>query len=135
MTNEHGKYMDSRNSGTETAWSGCCVRFDSRWGYPTVYANSQHIAVGVKGVKISDAGHLEISHEGGPIVTMFASPDETMVGKGIQVGLSGGGGKTTAKFYDATLDRYLDLSKGADWLRLYGEWSNLWLGWLQVVER
>lgn len=133
--NEYGDNMDARDSNTTTEWSGCCIRFDSRWGYPTVHANSQHISVGVKSVSISDSGNLEIKHDGGPIVTMIASPDETLVEKNIQVGLSGGGGTTVAKFYDGNLGRLLDLSNGSDWLRLYGQWSNLWLAWLNVTSR
>lgn len=133
MSDEYGDYMDSRAGAAKMEWSGCCIRFSDRWGTPAIHANSQHIAVGVKSISINSDGNLEIKHEGGPIVAMFASPDETIVGKNIQVGLSGGGGTTVAKFWDGELGRYLDLGLGRDWLRIHGAWSNLWLGWLQVT--
>lgn len=135
MANEYGDFMGSRNSETKTAWTGGVIRFDSRWGYPRVHTNSAHISVGIKDVSINDRGELVVKHEGGPVVTMFASPDETLTTKGISVGLSGGGGLTKARFYDSRIGRQLDLSDGGDWLRIYGRYSNLWIGWLTVVAR
>lgn len=133
MSNEYGEFMDSRDCGTQVEWAGCCVRFSSRWGYPEVHTNSTHISVGVKSVRVNEAGELQIEHDGGPIVTMIASPDETLVAKNIQVGLSRGGGTTIARFYDGNLGRILDLSNGSDWLRVHDPYANLWLAWLNVT--
>lgn len=133
MADEHGEYMDARKSDTQVEWSGCCVRFDSRWGFPRLHVNSSHISVGVRSVRVNESGDMEIKHDGGPVVTMIASPDETLVAKNIQVGLSGGAGTTIARFYDGNLGRVLDLSNGRDWLRIHHPWSNLWLAWLNVT--
>lgn len=135
MANEYGEYLDARSSGTQAEWSGCCVRFESDWPWPVIHVNSTHIAIGVQGVRVNDAGDLEIKHDGGPIVTMIASPDETLVTRGISVGLSRGGGTTVARFYDSKLGRQLDLSNLSDWRRVNGPWSNLWLAWLNITGR
>ena len=135
MVNEHGRFMDSRTAGTPLVVSGCVVRFDSRRGYPRVHANEAHVAVGVKNVYVNDYGHLEIDHEGGPVVTLWCSPDETLVGKGLRFGASGGAGITVVKTYDERERRYLDLNVGRDWLKLHDPWANLWVGWVHAIGR
>lgn len=129
MANEHGEGMHSSDS-VEIVESGGCLRFDSRWGYPRVHVNSTHASVGIRSVSIDKEGNLEVIHDSpGPIVTMWADSDETMIGRQITAGCSGGGGRTKIKLYDNRDQRYLDLNVGRDWLRLHDRWSNLWVGW------
>ena len=133
MANEYGPYMDSRAS-TQPTMSGFAMRFDDPTGAPRVHANAQHISVGVRDITVTDRG-VEISHDGGPIVSMVVTPDETLIERGLKFGLSGGGGNTVLRIWDEKASRYLDLRKSADWDRVRGPYCNLWIVWLHALGR
>lgn len=89
---------------------------------------------GVKKAYVDENGNLHLDGAGGQVVSMYASPDETLVSRGVQVGLSGGANNTVATFYSSKLGRTLDLNPGTDWKQVYGTYSNLWVGFTHLVD-
>lgn len=112
--------------------SGCTVRFGDAG--PVVYTNAMHYVVGCEAVSVDSQGRLVITKTDDlrPIVTMYASPDETLVARGISVGLSGGARTTIGVVYDSRAGRVLNLNAAADYARISGEYANLWVGWVNA---
>lgn len=137
--NEWGPYMDAARADYPFVLRGTVIRFEPGTvlstgaftdGGPYVHANSAHRSVGVKAVKVDSAGQLVVNTDGGsPIVSTFASADETLTERGIWCGASGGSGTTNYRCYKAGKGR-LYLNRQADWDLISGQYANIWLGWI-----
>lgn len=121
-----------RPSADDPVLAGCVIRFDERSAdgltVPRVHVNEGHACVGVDAVRVDAAnGDLLIDNVvPSPIVSVLVSPDETLVGRGIDCGGSGGGGLTRIACHDDGGRVRLD---SAD---VYGPASNLWVFWMAL---
>lgn len=147
--NEYGDFMDkaARIAGTRgelLVVRGCCIRFapgkvhSGGWfegdGGPYVHANSAHIALGVRSVRVQEDGDLEITTDGmTPVVTCSMSGDETLSVRGILGGASVGA-VTVVRFYKVGSGR-LYLNRQDDWDAIAGTFNNLWCSWLSIEQR
>lgn len=130
-------YMTGAVDGDDTLVSGCVIRFSDPDGYPSIHSNAAHISAGCKSVGINPNGRLVVNQTitdpaANPIVFAFAQADETLAGRGITIGASGGTADTEYVLFDAHLGRQLDLTKRSDRMRVQGKFSNAWLGWVHV---
>jgi hypothetical protein len=123
-------------STTETI--GGCIRFYNAG--PEWHINTAHSTVGFKTSEqpvIEPDGDLTVTINGPtkPVVALMAVPDETLTTKGITAGGSGGVGHVTIRFFHHGLGRQLNLADPADYKLIRGEYSNLWLAVVRLVER
>ncbi len=83
---------------TDLKISGGVIRLDPTEGV-YLHTNETHHSVGIESVGIdNETGYLSIRrYKGDAIVSVMASPDETLAGKGITFGPSGGGRTTLIK--------------------------------------
>lgn len=122
-------YLFPASTENPITQSGCVIRFDQKTSSGNtsarIHANSAHYCVGAQGVSTSyTSGDLVIKlHTVGPIVSIAVSPDETLTSRGISCGASGGMGTISIRCYD----RY-GLVKAYS-RKMYGVYSNLWVGW------
>lgn len=128
-------YITAAEDGADTTVSGCVIRFSEN--APTIHANGAHRCAGVESVHITDLGSIEVIQTikdpgANPIIFAIAQGDETWAARGLIVGASGGTADTEYYVYDSRINRQLDLSNPADYDRIQGKWSNIWLGWFHV---
>lgn len=120
-------WIDPDAPDTELAIRGGCVRLYSDG--PAIHANPLHIATGLDHVEIGPEGWLWVHHRPGwPVVAILPVPDETLAGRGILTGASGGTGYSRVKFTQVTASGpvELDLRDPAHYARVAGTYSNLW---------
>lgn len=130
-------WITSEIAASDTVISGCVIRFSDPDGKPTIHANGAHQCAGVKSVSITPAGRMRVTQtitdpSRHPIIFAFVQTDETLSGRGIIGGASGGTGDTEFVFHDTTLGRQLDLTKRSDRMRMQGKNSNAWIGWVHA---
>ncbi|USQ81395.1 hypothetical protein NF556_07030 [Ornithinimicrobium faecis] len=136
MTNE---FMTDPIPGSDVLISGCVVRFSDPEGWPSIHANGAHISAGVESVRVNpNNGRLQVIQtltDAGrnPILFAMIQADETLSGRGIIGGASGGTADTEYVLFDSTQDRALDLREKEDRMRIQGETSNVWLGWVHLA--
>lgn len=135
MTNE---FMTGAISGRDVLISGCVVRFSDPDGWPSIHANGAHVCAGVSSVTVNEHGRLQVVQtldDPGrtPILFAFVQTDETLAGRGIVGGASGGTGDTQYVLFDTVRDRQLDLRRAEDRMRVQGPFSNVWLGWVHLA--
>lgn len=106
---------------------GCVVRLTPSG--PRIHANSSHTCVGVKGVRITAQGRLQIMYTTSRrSVALTAGADETLTSRGIRAGVNGTRTYATVTLYDGRLERRLHLRRAADYRRAAGWTSNVWFG-------
>lgn len=110
---------------------GCVIRFDTLNAggtavVPRIYEDTYHICVGVTSVSLEANGDLRIENTGGPskVVTVWATPDETLAATFRACGVSGGGTVSIVRCYLATGVR-VNFGSIA---HVYGAGSNIWFG-------
>ena len=134
---EHGPYIDAHGADTGLVIRATCVRLYASG--PAIHANPAHITSGVKSVHIGpDDGYLWVVHDGGPpVVAILCSPDETLTGRGILAGASGGTSHSRVRFTEMTPTgpAPLDLRVPSDYEKVAGNYSNLWYAVVQIGER
>ena len=136
MTNE---FMTDPIPGSNVLISGCVVRFSDPEGWPSIHANGAHLCAGVESVEVNPrSGRLRVLQTlkdpaATPILFAVIQTDETLSTRGIIGGASGGTDDTEYVLFDTTQDRALDLRERADRMRLQGEYSNVWLGWVHLA--
>lgn len=123
--------------GEDVIVSGCVIRFSDPSGAPSIYANAAHVCAGVESVGITPQGRLRIVQSvtdvaQNPVLFGFAQTDETLAGRGITCGASGGTDDTEYVCFDARINRALDLSNPSDLKRMQGKYSNMWVGWVHA---
>ena len=119
--------MTKYNDIVSTVASGGCIRFGTDGIY--LHENTGHDSVGIRSVSIDDQGRVVVKHSApGSIVTMSANADETLAGRGVTLGCSGGNGETIITV--ARLGKVLDLGNSDDYKLVSGAYSNAWLFWL-----
>lgn len=111
-----------------TEVTGCVIRFTPSG--PAIHVNSTHACTGATSVSVDDDGALRIDQADGPgrIASVTVAVDETLAGRGISCGASGGVGITIVRCFDAATGEYVR----ADSPRLVGSRSNLWLTWVRI---
>lgn len=110
---------------------GCVIRIDP--GGPRIHANSSHTCVGVKSVRITQMGRLQIMFTSkGRNVALTANADETLTARGVQVGVNGTSTYASVTLYDGRLKRKLNLRRSADYRRAAGSTSNVWFSSVRV---
>lgn len=125
--------------GDQILISGCVVRFSDPQGWPSLHANAAHVSAGVESVRVNpDNGRLQVIQTltdaaQTPILFAVIQTDETLSGRGIIGGASGGTGDTEYVLFDTTQDRALDLREEEDRMRLQGKNANVWLGWVHLA--
>lgn len=136
--------MSNRNfmrrpvSGRDVLVSGCVIRFSASDGSPSIHANAAHGAFGVESVGIDPGNGWVVLNQTpmvapeNPIIFVQAQTDEFLSARGIICGATGGTTRTRVNMYDTRISRSLDLRKRADRMRIQGEFSNLWVGWIHV---
>lgn len=114
---------------TDIKISGGVIRIDPVQGV-YLHTNSSHHSVGIKSVGINpDNGYLFIErYNGDAIVSVVATPDETLSAKGITFGPSGGGKITYLKLYNRN-GQLLDLRKQSDYDQVASSVSNVWIAY------
>ena len=119
--------MAMKSNPVPTVATGGCIRFTNDG--PQVHHNDTHTSSGIREVSINDQGRIEILHTSpGPIITMSANADETLVSRGIAFGCSGGVGRTL--LIAAANGKRLDLSQDDHYALLRGTAANVWVHWL-----
>jgi hypothetical protein len=95
-----------------------------------IHANATHACTGATSVTVTDNGSLRIDQTGGggQIVSVTVAVDETLAGRGVSCGASGGVGITLVRCFDSTSGELIP----ADSSRLVGALSNLWLTWVRI---
>lgn len=132
------QFMGPPIPGNQVVFSGAVIRFSDPDGWPSIHANGSHIAPGVTGVDINQHGELRVWQTikdpgANPIVFAFAQADETLGGeRGIILGASGGTDNTRFRVYDTRIGRKLDLNVRSDRMRIQGETSNIWVGFVHA---
>lgn len=139
MANEYGPFRDLIAPDIEWDLRTCVIRFEPgvvngdgtfESGGPYIHANETHVSVGVVDVQVTSAGQLEVINDGGaPIGSITCTPDETLVGRGIDLGPSGGAPGTRFTARQEGVGQ-LNLTQQADWDAIAGETCNVWLAWL-----
>lgn len=112
---------------TDIKISGGVIRIDPVQGV-YLHTNNSHHSVGIESVGIDpDTGYLHIQrYKGDAIVSVVATPDETLAAKGITFGPSGGGRNTYLKLYNRN-GQLLDLRKQSDYDQVASSLSNVWI--------
>lgn len=106
---------------------GCVIRLYTAG--PELHANSTHTCVGVRSVDVTSMGRLRVRYTAASdVVGLSAGADETLAGRGIQVGVDGTSSYATMTLYDTKLERRLNLSRTTDYRRAAGSSSNIWFG-------
>lgn len=106
---------------------GCVIRLYTAG--PELHANSTHTCVGVRSVDVTSMGRLRVRYTAtSDVVGLSAGADETLAGRGIQVGVDGTSSYATMTLYDTKLERRLNLSRTTDYRRAAGSSSNIWFG-------
>lgn len=106
---------------------GACIRLYTTG--PVLHVNHAHVALGVERVEVGPEGWLWVHHPPGwPVVAILPIPDETLSGRGIILGASGGTNYSRVKFTHVTAGGAieLDLRSPADYAKVAGPASNLW---------
>lgn len=104
---------------------GCVIRLNP--GGPRIHANSSHTCVGVKSVRITQQGRLQLVYtHWAKGVALTANADETLTSRGIRTGVGGTKRYATITLYDGRLERRLNLRRSADYKRAAGWRSNVW---------
>lgn len=119
-------------SGSNLLFTACIPRFTGP--KPVILDNGSHGNAGCKGIKVNEAGRLEIdlaikSPRCHPVLFSGVVQDDRMVGKngaGVTLGTSGGTDDVELWAFDNAKGRYLDLNKKADYDRLRGASTNAW---------
>ena len=108
--------------------TGCVIRFTPTG--PVIHANATHACTGATSVTVTENGSLRIDQVGGggQIVSVTVAVDETLAGRGVSCGGSGGVGTTVVRCFDSTTGELIP----ADSPRLVGALSNLWLTWVRI---
>lgn len=133
---EHGPYIDAHGDDTGLITRGGCIRLYAAG--PEIHANTAHISTGLASVHIGAEGWLWLNHDSTyPVVAILCSPDETLTGRGVLAGASGGTNYSRVRFTLATADgpRPLDLNNPADYAEIAGNDSNLWYAVVQSRTR
>ena len=131
--------MTEAVSGSDVLISGCVVRFSDPEGWPSIHANGAHVCAGVESVRVNPGnGRLQVMQTltdaaATPVLFAVIQTDETLSGRGIIGGASGGTLDTEYVLFDTTLDRALDLRQTEDRMRVQGETANVWLGWVHLA--
>lgn len=129
--NELGENVDGTYlavSGPRVVVRGGCIRFDPEG--PKLHTNPMHVTVGIipSSLVIDGSGHLNFNLDVSlPVVSAKADPDETLVGRGISAGISGGVGLCVVRFKLEGRDGYLNLNNADHYAKLEGSTSNLWI--------
>lgn len=96
---------------------------------PTLHVNASHQSFGIlpKSVKINSSGNIEVALDHPlPVVTTNVSPDETLVARDVEAGISGGG--SVCVFWVSKAGVRLNLSISSNYRLIAGSTSNLWFG-------
>lgn len=123
-------------AGTQVAQSqlsvgGCVIRLYAHG--PRIHANTTHTCVGVKSVRVTNMGRLQVHYtQRGRTVSVNANPDEVLVGRGIGAGVNSQSSYATVTLYDSRIKRRLNLKRPADYRRASGSTSNLWFSSTRV---
>ncbi|WP_088041580.1 hypothetical protein [Bacillus sp. EAC] len=119
-------FLSSQVPQSQIKQRGGVIRFDPKGIY--LHANETHHSVGIITAYINHKGQLEIITEAvAPIITASANPDETLAERGITAGLSVGNQKTVISF--SQNGRKLNLNNPADYDKISGSSSNVWVSW------
>ena len=110
------------------AVTGCVIRFTP--GGPVIHVNATHACTGAESVTVDPDGALRIdqSGHGGRIASVTVAVDETLAGRGVSCGASGGVGITVVRCFNAATGTLIR----ADSPQLVGPTSNLWLTWVRI---
>lgn len=107
---------------------GGCIRFDE--GGPVFHINSMHKTCGIDldSLTIDTNGHLNFTLiESMPVVAAIAVPDESLVGRGISAGISGGVGLCIVRFHEEGTAGTINLKTSAGYAKLAGPTCNIWV--------
>ena len=133
MSHEHGKYAHAtRPPGADgLTIRGGVIRFSGN--RPELHVNASHHSVGIlpNSVRVNGSGDLEFRLDQAlPVVTLWANADETLVARGIQAGISGGGSLCVVRMHraDMPVGEKLDLRTVGHYGRVKGSTSNIWVG-------
>lgn len=130
-------WMTDAVPGDDVKVSGCVIRFSDPTGAPSIHANGAHRCAGVESVEITPQGRLRVIQTvtdpaENPVLFAQVQTDETLGGRGITCGASGGTDDTEYVCHDSRINRALDLSDEGDLKRMQGRFSNIWLGWFHA---
>lgn len=121
-------YLRDASHTNKVAIRGCVIRFDEKAPdgsvVPRIHANTAHYCVGVSRIAVEDGDLAIYSDTSGQIMTVVASPDESLAKLGYTCGASGGGYRTIVRCYDRD-----GVKVDADSPRMYGPYNNLWMTW------
>lgn len=133
MAHEHGRdaHATILPDRPGTVLRGGVIRFTDNG--PELHVNNSHQSVGIvpSSVCINADGDLEFRLDKSlPVVTLWASADETLVARNISGGISGGGTRCIVRLSrsDMGVGEKLDLNRSGHYGRVKGPWSNIWVG-------
>lgn len=113
---------------SEVVMSGGCIRFDT--SAPRFHINEVHKTHGihVDSLALDSAGNVTFELiEGLPVISTYVTADETLVGRGISGGISGGVGLCVIKLHLEGRPGTLDLNNPAHYEKVFGSTANLWV--------
>lgn len=126
LTRRDGDVIAPETPGSGLIFATAIVRLYA--GGPVIHENSAHAQLGELSARANDAGNLEITRTGasGAIAYLAATIDESLAGRGIIAGASGGLAKTVVILYDTDTGRRVRCDSPA----VVGPTSNLWMLWI-----
>lgn len=120
------KYQYPSAEDIKIGMTGGVIRIDPNEGV-YLHTNEAHHSVGIKHVYVDSSGAITVERTpeaAGTVITTAVTPDETLAGKNIQVGLSGGAKISKVFFYQA--GRKLNLKRQADFEYVASPLANIW---------
>ncbi|WBL18527.1 hypothetical protein [Citricoccus sp. NR2] len=133
MAHEHGQNAHATILPDKpgTLFRGGVIRFSGN--RPELHVNSSHQSIGIipSSVRINNTGDLEFRMDRSlPVVTLWASADETLVARKIAGGISGGGSTCIVRLSraDMGIGEKLNLNLPGHYGRVKGPTSNIWVG-------
>ncbi|MGE9783630.1 hypothetical protein [Janibacter sp. G368] len=108
---------------------GCRIEFGTT-GTPRVVASRDKPCVGVRSVRRSALGDVEVSltpEASQTAIRLMTQPGSALADRGIFTGVTGGRDTLTVRMYDDRISGRVDLRRFADRARVAG--THLWVGW------
>ena len=129
MSRQPYQFTNEEVPTSELMIGGGVIRFDPTEGI-YLHTNKTHHSVGIESVGANADGDLYVKRfSGGAVVSLSASPDETLCARGITAGVSGGGINSVIRLYNRAGKR-LNLNNASDYAEIASPTANLWVTYI-----
>lgn len=126
---KYGPYRDGSAAVDSVIQRGCTVDFSGAYESPRLTGSSVRLCTGVTSLRFNSRGEIVLGGSLGGILAVTTVGSRSLTDYGIRVGVSGGGGTSTYRFYSWKLGRTLDLSTRSDRRLFERSGSSILVGW------